>query len=167
MPYVITEPCQNDGACVEVCPVGCIHTTPDAPQHYIDPEICIECEQCPVVCPFEAIFIHYELPEQWKPYEEINARFFRKNKTPLGPVPLETAWQMVRLAQDYAAQASMAVSVAVVDAAGSPIAVSRMDGARQQTVELAINKAFTAMNFHLPTQELVADGRQVWFRSLV
>ena len=35
MPYVITTLCTNDGACVEVCPVSCIHTTPGAPQFYI------------------------------------------------------------------------------------------------------------------------------------
>ena len=28
MPYIITSLCTNDGACVEVCPVACIHTTP-------------------------------------------------------------------------------------------------------------------------------------------
>ncbi len=52
MTYVITEPCigEKNGACVDVCPASCIHTTPDAPQNYIDPAICIECEQCVLVC---------------------------------------------------------------------------------------------------------------------
>ena len=42
MPYVITTLCTNDGACVEVCPVACIHTMPGASQFYIDPEVCID-----------------------------------------------------------------------------------------------------------------------------
>ena len=39
--YVITEACVGvkDATCVDVCPVACIHTTPEAPQFYIDPEI--------------------------------------------------------------------------------------------------------------------------------
>ena len=39
--YVITEACigVKDATCVDVCPAACIHTTPDAPQYYIDPEI--------------------------------------------------------------------------------------------------------------------------------
>ena len=41
MPYVITELCTLDGSCVEVCPVACIHTQPNAPQYYIDPDVCI------------------------------------------------------------------------------------------------------------------------------
>ena len=31
VPYIITNLCTNDGACVEVCPVACIHTKPGAP----------------------------------------------------------------------------------------------------------------------------------------
>ena len=34
MAYVIAEPCigQKDNSCVEVCPVDCIHPTPDEPR---------------------------------------------------------------------------------------------------------------------------------------
>ena len=46
MTYVIAEPCigTKDNSCVEVCPVDCIHPTPDEPGYdktemlYIDPE---------------------------------------------------------------------------------------------------------------------------------
>lgn len=167
MPYVITDLCTRDGACVEVCPVACIHTTPEAPQFYIDPEVCIECEQCEVVCPVDAIFLHTDLTEQWQPYIEINARFFRANKAVVGPVPLDKVWQMVQSAEAYAAAQGFVVSVVVVDGAGAPIAVSRMDGAQPRTVELALNKAYTAASFQLPTQALAPDARQPWFPSLV
>ena len=35
MAYVIAEPCigQKDNSCVEVCPVDCIHPTPDEPDY--------------------------------------------------------------------------------------------------------------------------------------
>lgn len=167
MTYVITELCTNDGSCVEVCPVACIHTLPDAPQHYIDPDVCIECEQCEIVCPVDAIFLDYKLPPEHEPSIEVNAAFFRRNKALVGPIPVDTAWQMVEAAHAYAAQAGIAVAVAVVDEAGSPIAAARMDRALPRTAELAFNKAYTAAAFHVASQELVAQARQPWLRSLV
>ena len=54
MTYVIAEPCigTKDTACVEVCPVDCIHPKKDAPEHaaatqlFIDPDSCIDCGAC-------------------------------------------------------------------------------------------------------------------------
>src|SRR6187402_3958755 len=54
MTYVITEPCitVKDAACVDVCPVDCIHPRKDEPgfegadQLYIDPDECIDCGAC-------------------------------------------------------------------------------------------------------------------------
>ncbi len=65
MAYVIAEPCieTKDTACVDACPVDCIHpkknTTYDdgrptfdsVPQLYIDPVECIDCGACVPVCP--------------------------------------------------------------------------------------------------------------------
>ena len=70
MAYVIAEPCINtkDTACVNVCPVDCIHPKKDeanfAPvqQLYIDPDTCIDCGACVPECPFEAIFPEDEVP---------------------------------------------------------------------------------------------------------
>ena len=58
MAYVINEPCigTKDNSCVEVCPVDCIHPTPDEPDYdevemlYIDPEECIDCDACVEAC---------------------------------------------------------------------------------------------------------------------
>ena len=94
MTYVIAEPWVStcDTACVEVCPVDCIH----GPQHktgageeakadgfdhegkqlYIDPDECIDCGACEPECPVEAIFEESELPEEWNKYTEINAKWF-------------------------------------------------------------------------------------------
>ena len=117
------EPASN------VCPVACIHTKPGAPQFYIDPEVCIDCEQCEIVCPVDAIFKDIDLPAEHQASIEVNAAFFRKNKAAVGPVPVETAWHMIHSAQEYAETVGIAVTVAVVDEAGYPIAVGKMDGA--------------------------------------
>jgi ferredoxin--NADP+ reductase len=166
VPYVITDRCTRDGACVEVCPVACIHTTPDAPQFYVDPDICIECEQCVVVCPVEAIFLDADLPTEYRPFIDVNARFFRQHKAAVEPIHLDEAWAMVRAAQAYAAEVGLAVAVAVVDESGTLIALGRMDGAPPMAAELAYHKAYTAAGFQVPTDELVPDRRQPWFRSL-
>ena len=63
MAYTIAEPCidTKDTACVEVCPVDCIHPKKEAPEFesenklYIDPETCIDCGACVPVCPVKAI----------------------------------------------------------------------------------------------------------------
>jgi ferredoxin len=84
MTYVIAEPCINtkDTACVEVCPVDCIHPTKDAEDFeeatmlYIDPDECIDCGACTPECPVDAIFDENELPEQWAEYTAKNAEWF-------------------------------------------------------------------------------------------
>ena len=167
MPYVITRLCTNDGACVEVCPVACIHTRPGAPQFYIDPDVCIDCEQCEIVCPVDAIFKDVDVPAEHAGSIDANASFFRQNKAVVGPVALEMACQMVDRAHAYARGAGIAVTAAVVDEAGVPIVVERMDGAAPWTAELAVSKAYTAAAFHLATADLAAQARQPWMKSLL
>jgi len=76
MTYVIAEPCIDvkDAACVDVCPVDCIHEGDD--QYYIDPDECIDCGACEPECPVEAIFTEDDLPEKWAEFLEKNADFF-------------------------------------------------------------------------------------------
>jgi NAD-dependent dihydropyrimidine dehydrogenase PreA subunit len=84
MAYVIAEPCigTKDNSCVEVCPVDCIHPTPDEPDYdqaeqlYIDPDECIDCDACVEACPVDAIFAEFEIPEKFSYALEINAEFF-------------------------------------------------------------------------------------------
>jgi ferredoxin len=78
MTYVIAEPCINvkDKACVEVCPVDCIHGEDADPQLYINPQECIDCGACEPECPVEAIFEESALPAEWKQFTEINAKYF-------------------------------------------------------------------------------------------
>ena len=78
MTYVIAEPCVDvkDKSCVEVCPVDCIHGGDDDPQLYINPEECIDCGACEPECPVEAIFEEDAVPDEWKKFTELNAKFF-------------------------------------------------------------------------------------------
>jgi NAD-dependent dihydropyrimidine dehydrogenase PreA subunit len=94
MAFVIAEPCigTKDTACVDACPVDCIHpkknTTYDdarpdfdqVPQLYIDPVECIDCGACVPVCPVSAIFALDDLPEKWKHYTELNASYVQGGK---------------------------------------------------------------------------------------
>ncbi len=85
MTYIIAEPCINtkDTACVEVCPVDCIHPTREEPNFdeeellYIDPDECIDCGACEPVCPPNAIFPEDELPEEWEDFIERNAAYYQ------------------------------------------------------------------------------------------
>lgn len=96
MTYVIAEPCVAtcDTACVDVCPVDCIHG-PLSPaelavlppperarrvhglQMFIDPEACTCCGACASVCPVSAIFDEDDLPARWQGYRELAEAFFR------------------------------------------------------------------------------------------
>ena len=68
-------------------------------------------------------------------------------------IPGEQAIQMVRSAHRQAAQFDIAVTAVVVDESGRMIALGRMDKARPITVEIALNKAYTAASF----QQAVVD----------
>lgn len=89
MTYVITQACCNDASCVDVCPVNCIHPTPDeapfaaAEMLYIDPDTCIDCGACVDECPVDAIYIDNEITEAQEPYLQINAEYYLRY--PIGP----------------------------------------------------------------------------------
>lgn len=80
MTYVICEPCIDvkDKACVEVCPVDCIHGEESDTMLYINPAECIDCGACEPECPVEAIFEESAVPAQWKQFTQINADYFNK-----------------------------------------------------------------------------------------
>ncbi len=78
MAYIICEPCVDvkDTACVDVCPVDCIHTSEGENQLYIDPDVCIDCAACEPACPVDAISMQSDVPSEWESYIEINRKFF-------------------------------------------------------------------------------------------
>lgn len=88
MTFIITEPCigTKDTACVDACPVDCIHPRADEDEFesetmlYIDPEECIDCAACVPECPVEAIFAEDEVPEKWHEYIDINYQWYGQSR---------------------------------------------------------------------------------------
>src|SRR6476469_7431867 len=72
MTHVVCEPCfgckYTD--CVVVCPVECFYEGEKI--LYIHADECIDCEACVPECPVEAIFHEDNVPEEWKPFIELN-----------------------------------------------------------------------------------------------
>jgi ferredoxin len=155
--YVIAEPCigEKNGACVDVCPAGCIHTTPQAPQNYIDPAVCIECEQCVLVCPVNAVFLDSELPEEWRQFADVNAAFFRANK-PVGSLSSVDAEAMLAAVSSFALRTGIGVSVSVLDRTGSVLASTG------SAAEESYRKAYTALMYGVATHELRATSKPLW-----
>jgi NAD-dependent dihydropyrimidine dehydrogenase PreA subunit len=71
---------------VEVCPVDCIHPTPDESDHaeveqlFIDPDECIDCDACVEACPVDAIFAEDQLPPEWHHFTQINADYYQRTQ---------------------------------------------------------------------------------------
>jgi len=94
MAYVIAEPCigTKDTACVDVCPVDCIHPRKDEAnfesetQLYIHPTECIDCGACVPVCPVTAIFALEDLPEKWNSFTPINADWYANSNLETPPI---------------------------------------------------------------------------------
>ncbi|WP_329285802.1 FAD-dependent oxidoreductase [Streptomyces sp. NBC_00691] len=82
MTYAITQTCCNDATCVAVCPVNCIHPTPEEPDFgttemlYIDPRACIDCGACADACPVDAIFPADRLTGRLREYEAVNSAYY-------------------------------------------------------------------------------------------
>src|SRR5204862_7168188 len=76
MAYIICEPCvgTKDTACVDACPVDCIHPTKDeaefeaATMLYIHPDECIDSGACEQAYPMTAIFPEHNVAGQWQHY---------------------------------------------------------------------------------------------------
>ena len=97
MAFVITEPCIStcDTACVQVCPVDCIHGPIDTEgagaevegmdsvaglQLYIHPDECIDCGACEPECPVDAIYDEDEVPDEYEPSIDKNYSFFAQER---------------------------------------------------------------------------------------
>ena len=73
MAFVVTQPCfgckYTD--CVVVCPCECFHE--GVSMLYIDPLECIDCCACEPECPVAAIFLDDNVPEDQRPFIQLNA----------------------------------------------------------------------------------------------
>ncbi|MBM7171045.1 FAD-dependent oxidoreductase [Streptomyces sp. G44] len=88
MTYAITQTCCSDATCVAVCPVNCIHPTPQerafgsTEMLHIDPRTCIGCGACADACPVDAIFPVDRLPAAQEEYAAINAAYYEEAEVP-------------------------------------------------------------------------------------
>jgi len=85
MAFAITQTCCNDASCVSVCPVNCIHPTPDEPGFgttemlHVDPQTCIDCGACADACPVDAIYPVDRLRGSDTIYADINKRYYTEH----------------------------------------------------------------------------------------
>lgn len=101
MAFAITQACCNDASCVAVCPVNCIHPTPDEPDFgttdmlYVDPRTCIDCGACTDACPVDAVVPVDVLSGPLQAYAGINAAYYEDRNPPadvLSHAPNLHAW---------------------------------------------------------------------------
>ena len=79
--------------------------------------------------------------------------------TSQGTVSLEDARRVTAAAEESAREIGQPQNIAVVDAGGNLVSHVRMDGAWIGSVDIAINKAYTARAFDLPTADLAANSQ--------
>jgi uncharacterized protein GlcG (DUF336 family) len=69
-------------------------------------------------------------------------------------VTLEDARKIIAAAERHAKQLGQPMNIAVADGGGNLIAHVRMDGAWLGSIDISINKAFTARAFDITTKDL-------------
>jgi NAD-dependent dihydropyrimidine dehydrogenase PreA subunit len=76
MTYVIGRACVDvmDKSCVQECPVDCIYE--GARSMYINPDECVDCGACKLICRMEAIYYETDLPADQQQHLADNAAFF-------------------------------------------------------------------------------------------
>ena len=76
MTYVIGSACVDvmDKSCVRECPADCVYE--GARSLYINPNECVDCGACKLVCRVEAIEFETDLPEDERWRVDDNAAFF-------------------------------------------------------------------------------------------
>jgi ferredoxin len=86
MTHVVTEPCYDCKYtdCCAVCPVDCFYQ--DEKMLYIDPQECIDCEDCVKECPVTAIYAEASVPDKWGSYIQLNADRSAALKEAGGPI---------------------------------------------------------------------------------
>ncbi len=79
MTWVVTGRCNGCRYtdCVEECPVDCFYELAEPYQMVvIDPDACVDCAICEVVCPINAIFRDIEVPEPYRKWIDLNRELY-------------------------------------------------------------------------------------------
>ncbi len=69
-------------------------------------------------------------------------------------IDLDLALEIIHAAKEKASEIGVPVVIAIADASGNLVAFQRMDQALLVSIDVAINKAYTAVALKLPTHEL-------------
>jgi len=151
VPYVITV-VSNEWGLRRGVPVACIHTRPGAPQFYIDPDVCIDCEQCEIVRPVtRSSRMSTSLP---------STRFHRRQRALLPETSGIAGHARDRLADVYRAH-EYARRVGSRTAAWSTKqrCPSPSDGWTRRLADdrAPVSKAYYGAAFHVATADLVAQ----------
>ena len=74
-------------------------------------------------------------------------------------IGLKEARQVIAAAEEKAREIAQPMNIAVVDAGANLVSHVRMDGAWIGSIDISINKAFSARAFDLPTAELAKNSQ--------
>ena len=77
----------------------------------------------------------------------------------LESVALDDAQRVIAAGQSKAEEIETPANIAVVDSGGNLVAHIRMDGAWLGSVDISINKAFTARAFEIATKDLADEAQ--------
>jgi len=69
-------------------------------------------------------------------------------------ITLDNALDLIAASRAKAEEVGVPMVIAVVDAGGNLVAIERMDQALLVSIDIALNKAYTAVAVHIPTHEL-------------
>lgn len=69
-------------------------------------------------------------------------------------IDLELALEMIQAAKEKAREIGVPMVIAIADGGGNLVALQRMDQALLVSIDVATNKAYTAVALKLPTHEL-------------
>ena len=74
-------------------------------------------------------------------------------------ITLDEARKLITAAEKKAAAIGQPMNIAIADAGGNLVAHARMDGAWIGSIDISINKAFTARAFNISTRDLAKEAQ--------
>ena len=77
----------------------------------------------------------------------------------MSAISLTRATKVVDAAVEKAGEIGQPMNIAVVDDGGHLVAFARMDGAIKASIDISINKAFTARAFDIATKDLAENAQ--------
>lgn len=91
---------------------------------------------------------------QYPSFDHILSYILSKERFNMAIITLEIGKMILHAAEQRARQLGLSEDVAIVDEGGNLIAFHRMDEARIAGIDIAINKAWTAVAMKMPTSNL-------------